>query len=101
MRRLAELAELDQVDDEGNLIPLNKLREVDRRVIAVAANAILDRALGKPKEPPGDSGGPEALRNMSAEDRLRRVHELLTYAATLPIPGALVEAETSEGEAGT
>jgi hypothetical protein len=49
MHRLAELAELNQLDGEGNLVPLSDLPDADRRVIAVAANSILDRALGKPK----------------------------------------------------
>jgi hypothetical protein len=44
-----ELAALDRVDEQGNLIPLQQLPEVDRRVIAVAANSLLDRAFGKPK----------------------------------------------------
>jgi hypothetical protein len=47
--RLMELAALDRVDEQGNLIPLQQLPEVDRRVIAVAANSLLDRAFGKPK----------------------------------------------------
>ncbi len=49
MHRLAELAELNQLDCEGNLVPLSDLPDADRRVIAVAANSILDRAFGKPK----------------------------------------------------
>jgi hypothetical protein len=44
MHRLAELAELNQLDSEGYLVPLSDLPAADRRVIAVAANAILDRA---------------------------------------------------------
>ena len=47
--RLAELAGLNQLDDEGRLVPLSDLPDVDHRVVAVAANAILDRAFGKPK----------------------------------------------------
>jgi hypothetical protein len=49
VRRLIELAELDQLDDQGNLIPLKELPEADRRVVTVAANSLLDRAFGKPK----------------------------------------------------
>lgn len=45
MHRLAELVELNQLDREGNLVPLSDLPDADRRVIAVAANSILDRAL--------------------------------------------------------
>jgi hypothetical protein len=51
MYRLAELAELHQTDEQGQLIPLAHLKDVDRRVVAVAINGLLDRALGKPKEP--------------------------------------------------
>jgi hypothetical protein len=54
VQRLIELAELDRIDERGNLIPLSELPDADRRVIAVAANALLDRAFGKPKEPPSD-----------------------------------------------
>src|SRR4029077_8951470 len=49
MHRLAPLAELNPLDSEGNLVPLSELPDADRRVVAVAANSIPDRALGKPK----------------------------------------------------
>jgi len=35
--------------EQGNLIPLHQLAEADHRVIAVAANSLLDRAFGKAK----------------------------------------------------
>jgi len=54
VQRLRELAELDQIDERGNLIPLSELPDADRRVVAVACNALLDRAFGKPKEPRSD-----------------------------------------------
>jgi hypothetical protein len=54
VQRLIELAELDRIDERGKLIPLSQLPDADRRVIAVACNALLDRAFGKPKEPPSD-----------------------------------------------
>jgi hypothetical protein len=54
IRRLRELAELDRIDEQGKLIPLSELPDADRRVIAVACNALLDRAFGKPKERPSD-----------------------------------------------
>jgi hypothetical protein len=54
VQRLIELAELDRIDERGNLIPLSELPDADRRVIAVACNALLDRAFGKPKDPPSD-----------------------------------------------
>jgi hypothetical protein len=46
-----ELAALDRIDEQGNLVPLHQLPAADHRVIAVAANSILDRAFGKPKPP--------------------------------------------------
>jgi hypothetical protein len=85
MHRLAELAELNQLDSEGNLVPLSGLPDADRRVIAVAANSILDRALGKPKEPTEE--GTRSLARMSIEDQKKRVLELLAFAATLQVPG--------------
>ena len=66
MRRLAELAALNQLDGEGNLVPLSELPDADRRVIAVAANSILDRALGKAKDQ--SDGGPQSLAGMPVED---------------------------------
>lgn len=56
VRRLRELAELDRLDERGNLIPLSELPDADRRVVAVACNALLDRAFGKPKEPSSEPG---------------------------------------------
>jgi len=89
MRRLAELAALNQLDGEGNLVPLSELPDADRRVIAVAANSILDRALGKPKDQ--SDGGPQSLARMPVEDQKRRVLELLAYAATLHPASATLE----------
>jgi hypothetical protein len=79
MHRLAELAELNQLDSEGNLVPLSDLPDADRRVIAVAANSILDRAFGKPKpavEEPKDDWDAR-LASMSSEERLAEVTRLL------------------------
>jgi hypothetical protein len=79
MHRLAELAELNQLDSEGNLVPLSDLPDADRRVIAVAANSILDRAFGKPKraveEKEDDMDA--RLKAMSREERLALMRELL------------------------
>ena len=78
MHRLAELAELNQLDSEGNLIPLSNLPDADRRVIAVAANSILDRALGKPKPAVEEKDDWYArLASMSSEERLAEVTRLL------------------------
>jgi hypothetical protein len=89
MRRLAELAALNQLDREGNLVPLSELPDADRRVIAVAANSILDRALGKAKDQ--SDSGPQSLANLPPEEQRRRVLELLAFAATLTVPGETIE----------
>ena len=66
VRRLRELAELDRIDEQGNLVPLTELPDADRRVITVACNALLDRAFGRPKEPP-----PERSQDVqSVEERI-------------------------------
>ena len=89
MHRLAELAALNQLDSEGNLVPLSELPDADRRVIAVAANSILDRALGKAKDQ--SDGGPQSLAGMPVEEQKRRVLQLLAYAATLQPAGETIE----------
>jgi hypothetical protein len=78
MHRLAELAELSQLDSEGNLVPLSDLPDADRRVIAVAANSILDRAFGKPKAAEGEKDDMGAqIASMSREQRLALMRMLL------------------------
>ena len=46
---------LDRINEQGNLIPLHQLPEADPRVVAVAANSLLDRAFGRPKQLLDDS----------------------------------------------
>jgi hypothetical protein len=53
--RLMELAALDRIYEQVNLIPLQQLPEADPRVVAVAANPLLDRAFGRPKQLLDDS----------------------------------------------
>src|SRR5208282_3347381 len=78
MHRLAELAELNQLDTEGNLVPLSDLPAADRRVIAVAANSILDRAFGKPKPAEAEKDDMDArIASMSSEERIAEVTRLL------------------------
>jgi hypothetical protein len=93
MHRLAELAELNQIDSEGNLVSLSDLPHADRRVIAVAANALLDRALGKPKpvteEPKDDMAA--RLARMSREERLAEMMRLLEPMQRYLPPGEEVE----------
>ena len=97
MHRLAELAELNQLDSEGNLVPLSDLPDADRRVIAVAANSILDRAFGRPKpaveEPKGDMAA--RLANMSREERLAEMNRLLERMRQYLPPG---EPTVADGE---
>jgi hypothetical protein len=102
MRRLAELAELNQLDSEGNLVPLSDLPDADRRVIAVAANSILDRALGKPKPAveEKDDDMEARLKTMTREGRLALMHELLQPMRRYLPPGEDVEAAIVDGEAG-
>jgi hypothetical protein len=46
--RLKEVAELDMLDEHGNLRPLSA--GADRRVVTVAATALIERGWGKPKD---------------------------------------------------
>ena len=46
--RLKEVAELDRLDENGNLLLLSA--SADRRVVTVAANALIERGWGKPKD---------------------------------------------------
>jgi hypothetical protein len=101
IHRLAELAELNQLDGEGNLIPLSDLPDADRRVIAVAANSILDRAFGKPKAAEGEKDDMDAqLANMSRKERLEYARELLE-GARMYLPADEREAVTIDGESTT
>jgi hypothetical protein len=64
VRRLIELAEIDQIDDQGNLTALST--EADRRVVMVAANALIERAFGKPREYDPAQDGAEPLHRLQA-----------------------------------
>jgi hypothetical protein len=99
MHRLAELAELNQLDSEGYLVPLSDLPAADRRVIAVAANAILDRAFGKPKPAAEekDNDMEARLKAMTREERLAYAWELLEGARKY-LPADEREGETIEGD---
>jgi hypothetical protein len=101
MHRLAELAELNQLDSEGNLVPLNDLPDADRRVIAVAANSILDRAFGKPKPVVEEKDDLDArLKAMTREERLAYAWELLEGARKY-LPAAERDGDTIDGESTT
>jgi hypothetical protein len=100
MHRLAELAELNRLDSEGNLVPLSDLPDADRRVIAVAANSILDRALGRPKpavEEPKDTMAAR-LASMSREERLAEMVRLLERMQRCLPPSEDAELTVVDGE---
>ncbi len=60
----------------------------DERVVVVACNAILDRALGKPREQPHDRDPMENYANMSDEARMRWAYGVLQQARqVLDAPG--------------
>jgi hypothetical protein len=97
VRRLIELAEIDQVDDQGNLIPLSA--DADRRVVTVAANGLIDRAFGKPKDydPAKD---PEARPKTKFDPRLYSPEELEQIENVLRLlmePRAVVERPEGAG----
>jgi hypothetical protein len=96
MYRLAELAELHQTDEQGQLIPLAHLKDVDRRVVAVAVNGLLDRALGKPKEPKDASKTP--LRSLPPDQQRKRIAELLALAASIKVPADFRPADVIDAE---
>jgi hypothetical protein len=102
MHRLAELAELNQLDGEGNLVPLSDLPDADRRVIAVAANSILDRAFGKPKPAAEekDNDMEARLKAMTREERLAYAWELLEGARQY-LPAAERDGDKIDGESTT
>ena len=79
------------------LIEIARDKGEDARNRIVAISLLYERAWGK-AQPMVNEAEPAALRNLSPEQRLRRVHELLAFAASLPIPGAPVETDTSEVE---
>jgi len=54
----------------------------DERVAAVACNSILDRALGKPREQPGEAAATQ-LEEMSAQQRLEWAERLVARAQRL------------------
>ena len=98
MYRLAELAELHQTAEHGQLIPLAHLKDVDRRVVAVAVKGLLDRALGKPKEPKDASETP--LRSLPPDQQRQRVREILARAAAVQVPPDFRPTEVIEAAPG-
>ena len=85
--RTAELAEVQalarQASPEAMQNIIDKMSSKDERVSLLAADKVLERAWGKPKEQQGDTG-PTA--GMSYEERQRYIMKLLAYAASLKVP---------------
>ena len=48
VRRLTELAQLDRVDEKGNLLPLTS--DADQRLVLMASSTLIERGFGEPKE---------------------------------------------------
>ena len=73
----------------------------DERVAAVACNAILDRAFGKPKPAveEKDDDMDARLKAMSREERLALMHELLEPMRKYLPPGEDAEPTLVDGEA--
>ena len=80
--RLMELAALDRIDEQGNLLPLHQLPEADPRVVAVAANSLLDRAFGRPKQ----------LLDNSKQDDLPVIEQRLDWQSMSDAEIAAIEA---------
>ena len=102
VRRLIELAEIDQVDHHGNLIPLSA--EADRRVVMVAANALIERAFGKPKDydPAKDPDAKPKAKfdpNLYAADELDLIERALRLMMEQP-RRVIEEAEAGGGVRG-
>jgi hypothetical protein len=98
VRRLIELAELDQIDDQGNLTPLKELPEADRRVVTVAANSLLDRAFGKPKPFDPKADGEEPLSQAALQAEKLTPRELDAIAELAEARLAAIEARQARGE---
>lgn len=87
MQRLIKMAELEVIDETGQLAEISK--NSDPRVVAAAAGAILDRAWGKPKEydPQSEEVQPQPIdpAQFTAKQRalVRQVLQMLLAAEPL------------------
>jgi hypothetical protein len=82
MLRLVELAQLDEVNDRGELMPLSP--DADRRVVMVAVRDYLDRVLGREKM--ADSDSLEATRarfdpSLYTPEQLAQIEQTLRMIA--------------------
>ena len=80
VRRLIELAQLDRVDEKGNLLPLTS--DADQRLVMLASSTLLERGFGKPKEYDPKSEQPERPK---FDPSLYSDEELKTIRAALKI----------------
>ena len=95
MLRLVELAQLDEVNDRGELMPLSP--DADRRVVMVAVRDYLDRVLGREKMTDPDAFEPARAR---FNPSLYTPEELAQIEATLRMVAATQQAETKAQAAG-
>ena len=82
MLRLVELAQLDEVNDCGELMPLTP--DADRRVVMVAVRDYLDRVLGREKLAAPDSLEPTRARfdpSLYTPEQLAQIEQTLRMIA--------------------
>ncbi len=82
MLRLVELAQLDEVNDRGELMPLSP--DVDRRVALVAVRDYLDRVLGREKMTDPDTLEPPRARfdpSIYTPEQLAQIEQTLRMVA--------------------
>jgi hypothetical protein len=82
MLRLVELAQLDEVNDRGELMPLSP--DADRRVVMVAVRDYLDRVLGREKMADPDSLEPTRARfdpSLYTPEQLTEIERVLRMVA--------------------
>ena len=88
MLRLVELAQLDEVNDRGELMPLSP--DTDRRVVMVAVRDYLDRVLGREKMADPDASEPARAR---FDPSLYTPEQLAQIEATLRMVAGQAQAE--------
>jgi hypothetical protein len=83
VRRLSEMAEVDDSHrrEDGSLLPLSS--GADHRVVTVAANALIERVFGKPRE--YDPTAEQAQRKPTFNPSLYTMEELETVYAAMAL----------------
>jgi hypothetical protein len=95
MLRLVELAQLDEVNDRGELMPLSP--DADRRVVMVAVRDYLDRVLGREKMTDPDTLEPTRTK---FDPSIYTPEQLAQIEATLRMVEAVQQPETEAQAAG-